>query len=76
MSSEKSTSHYEYFSDLLNIMIYGIEIKDLFPMAYDLPTSMMIDEMVSDIIVKKNNTLLSKKAIVLYHPDRELLHIK
>ena len=70
------TSHYEYSSDFLNIVIYGIKKEVLFPINYDLPKSMKIDQMIPDILQKMQNTPLSKKAIVVNDTEKELLQIK
>ena len=62
------TSCYEYSSDFLNIIIYGIKKEVLFPINYDLPTSMKIDQMVPDI--------LQKYRILLYPRKQELCMIQ
>ena len=66
---------YECYSELLNIYIYGIDIKNLYPMEYHtIPSSQGINALFPDILEKMR--LNHKNAILLYSEDVELFQRK
>ena len=49
--AQSKTSHYEFSSDSLNMMIYAINVKELFPHYFDkLPKNEEIEELIPDIM--------------------------
>ena len=66
---------YECYSELLNICIYGIDIKNLSPMEYHtIPSSQGINALFPDILEKMRFN--HKNAILLYSEDVELFQRK
>ena len=61
-----TTAHFEYYNDSLDIMIYGIDVKEIFPVNYDvIPDSNTIQLKIMDIMEKCESTNYEKKAIML-----------
>ena len=47
------TSHYEFLSDSLNIIIYGINVQELYPEFYQtLPNMNDVQQKIPDIMEK------------------------
>lgn len=70
-------SHYECSSDSLDIMIYGIDVKEVFPEYYaEIPDRKYIEDKIPSIVHKSNNSKYETKAIMLYAKPKELLHRK
>ena len=69
------TSHYEFSSDPLNIIIYGVNIQELYPeFSQTLPNMDDVQQKIPDIMEKLEKTTFSKKGIMLYVKEKENLH--
>ena len=72
------TPHFEFYSDVDNIMIYGIDIKEVFPDGVNLTPDIcdQIDVLIPDIMVKSEVATYGKKGIMLYSMEKKILHVK
>ena len=76
--SEIKTSHYECYSDSENIMIYGINVEELYPQGIAIFPEINdeIHSLIPDVMEKCQVTPYAKKGVVLFSPYKELLHIR
>lgn len=76
--AQKITSHYEYFSEEQNIIVYAMKVEEVFPngVTIDGDITTKITDLIPDIIQKYQVTKYSKKGIMLYSTPKETLHMK
>lgn len=72
------TSHYEFYSERDDMMIYGIKVQEIFNNTEYISenTSKEIDSKIQDILQKVDQCKFSKKGIVLYSSVKEVFHIR
>ena len=71
------TPHYEFFSTADDIMIYGVDVEEIFPDGADVTPDICekIEVSMPDVMVKCTLTTYKKKGIMVYSKEKEVLHI-
>ena len=77
MMASIETSHYEYTSDKLSIIVYGVKESEVLPISYNvIPQISTLKDLMPDIFVKSVSTQYMKKAILIYNTEKELVQMK
>ena len=71
------TPHKEYMLDSQNLILYTVDITKMFAGGFaELPSEISLLDIIPDIKLKMLMTGYTKKGVIFYLPDKEMLHLK